>query len=298
MNAHRNALVALVVLLTTAIVAGAGCSVTRSGESPTPTATPTAGSTSPSPTPSVSLSDSPQPVVSVYFLRGAVVGAAHRTIAATNAPAHAALDELLAGPTSEELAAGMHTHIPPDTKVLGVTIRDGLATVDLSSAFAVGVDPLEDRGRLVQIVYTLTQFPTVDGVRFHVDGEPLVFRTADGRPLSQTQTRRSFEDMTPAIFVEQPAVGDEVSSPLNIQGTSNTFEAQLMVRVSDVAGRILVEKSATATSGMGTRGTFSTSVSFETDSRSIVVEVYEQSAASGLPIHVAKIPLPLATPAP
>jgi germination protein M len=219
---------------------------------------------------------------------------AHRTVPVTNAPATAALNELLMGPTTEEALAGLHTQIPPATRVLGLRIHDGLAIVDLSADFAAGVDPIEDRGRLAQIVYTLPQSPTVDGVKFRVEGETLVFRSGEGAPQNRPQTRRSFEDVTPAVFVERPAVGDTVSSPLVVSGTANTFEAQFMIRVRAADGTILVDESAMATSGSGTRGTFNETVTFTATSPGITLEVYESSAASGLPIHLVKIPLPLA----
>jgi hypothetical protein len=232
--------------------------------------------------------------VSAYFLRGRFVGTSHRSVVATDPPAEAALRELLVGPTAEERAAGLHTQIPAGTRLLGLTLGDGLATVDLSGEFAAGVDPLEDRGRLAQVVYTLTQFPSINGVRFRIDGSPLVFRNGEGAVQTRPQTRRSFEDVTPAIFVEQPAVGDLVSSPLVVSGTANTFEAQFMLRLLDASGAGLRNESVTATSGSGARGTFNKTVDFATESPTITLEVYELSAASGLPIHVVKIPLRLA----
>jgi hypothetical protein len=298
---RRLAPIALLVVV--AALALAGCGISRSqsdGPAASPAASvppsPTPSAASPSASPAISPSASPdaRTVVSAYFLRGQFVGTTHRSVVATSAPAEAALRELLIGPTAEERAAGLHTQIPAGTRLLGLTIRNGMATVDLSGEFAAGVDPREDRGRLAQVVYTLTQFPNVNGVRFRIDGVPLIFLNGEGVAQTRPQTRRSFEDVTPAIFVEQPAVGDLVSSPLVVSGTANTFEAQLMIRVRDASGASLMDQSVTATSGSGTRGTFNETLSFTTASTTITLEVYEQSAASGLPIHVVKIPLRLA----
>jgi hypothetical protein len=288
----------LIIAALMAVLSLAACGGSDETPGPSPTHT---ESESPSPTPSASLpATSPSPtrtgslsVLSVYYMRGQYVGAAHRAVPATAAPAGAAMSALLTGPTDAELAAGLHTQIPPGTEVRGLTIRGGIATVDLSGTFAAGGDPLEERGRLAQVVYTLTQFPTVDGVRFRIDGKPLVFRSGEGAVQRGPQTRASFEDVTPAIFVEIPAVGDHVGSPLVIQGTANTFEAQFVARVLGEDGQTLAEQSVMATSGSGTRGTFNEAISFTADESLVTLEVYEPSAADGRPIHVVRIPLDL-----
>ncbi|MFA4964430.1 MAG: GerMN domain-containing protein [Thermoleophilia bacterium] len=291
---------AAAAFLCVAVLTLAACG-SSGGGSPSPTSSlPTSGgSGTPSPGPSASPEPAASPtpgglsVLSVYFLRGHSVGSAHRAVPATVAPARAALLQLLAGPTAEELAAGLHTQLPPGTRLLGLTIRGGVATVDLNGQFTAGGGQLEDRGRLAQVVYTLTQFPTVNAVRFRIDGRPVVFRGGEGEPLPP-QTRRSFEDVTPAIFVEVPTVGDHVGSPLIISGTANTFEAQFFARVRDAAGRSLVNQSIMATSGSGTRGTFNEAITFSTDSARVTLELYESSAADGRPVNVVRIPLRIA----
>jgi len=49
----------------------------------------------------------------------------------------------------------------------------GVARVDLSSDFETGGSSRSLQLRLAQVVYTLTQFPTVSAVRFSVDGTPV-----------------------------------------------------------------------------------------------------------------------------
>ena len=91
--------------------------------SPSITSTPTAGGTT---------------RVFVYLLRGEKLGVAERLVPRTSAVAAAALRELCAGPTDEEQAAGLTSNVPESTELLGVTIRDGVAYVDLSSEYASG----------------------------------------------------------------------------------------------------------------------------------------------------------------
>ena len=74
----------------------------------------------------------------------------------------------------------IETLIPAGTKLLGIEISGGLATVDLSAEFAsLSPDDAWDdgsyslHGRVAQVVYTLTQFTTVDRVNFKLDGKPV-----------------------------------------------------------------------------------------------------------------------------
>jgi hypothetical protein len=105
-----------------------------------------------------------------------------RTVPMSTATATAAMKALLAGPSAKERAAfpQIVTLIPAGSKLLGIEISGGLATVDLSAEFAslspddawdLGVFSL--RGRLAQVVYTMTQFTTVDRVNFKLEGKPV-----------------------------------------------------------------------------------------------------------------------------
>jgi hypothetical protein len=96
-----------------------------------------------------------------------------RTHTATPKVATAALEALLAGPTRSERATGIGSEIPPRTRLLGIAIANGVARVDFSSDFEEGGSSRSLQLRLAQVVYTLTQFPTVSAVRFSVDGTPV-----------------------------------------------------------------------------------------------------------------------------
>ena len=101
--------------------------------------------------------------------------------------------------------------------------------------------------------------------------------------------------MTPPILVESPAPGDRVASPLRIQGTANTFEANFRVELVDAAGRTLLDTFATATSGSGERGTFDTTFQFEGAEAGMgTLRVFEESAADGSRQNLVEIPLELA----
>jgi spore germination protein GerM len=118
----------------------------------------------------------PQTVrVSVYFV-GVVDGAVtlvpvERAITArgTSAVLRGAYEALLAGPAPHEGARGLATEIPAATRLRGVTIEDGVATVDLSDALGEGGGSMSMQARVWQIVYTGTQLG-VRQVRIVIDG--------------------------------------------------------------------------------------------------------------------------------
>lgn len=82
----------------------------------------------------------------------------------------AAIKKLIEGPTpAQEMRFGLLPILPPTTEVLGLTIRDGLARVDLSASF-LEYDPGMEREVLDSVVFTLLQFPTVEEVEIIVEG--------------------------------------------------------------------------------------------------------------------------------
>jgi germination protein M len=291
------ALAALVLALATACSggpSGAGTTTATAGQE-TETAPPaTTGESVPATTEAATETEpaAGTTVLSVYFLRGEKLGVAHRRVPGTKAVGRAALEQLLEGPTPAESDAGLQSQIPAGTKLLGLSIEGGTATVDLSGGYASGGGSLTMFARLAQVVYTLTQFPTVDGVVFELDGVPTETFSSEGIVLDHPQTRADYEDLAPAILVETPAVGDTVSSPLRLTGTANTFEATLEYALSDWDGKIIANGFATATCGTGCRGTFDVSVPFEWsgEPRGSLV-VFERSAKDGSRTNVVEIPL-------
>jgi germination protein M len=271
-----------------------------------PTEPPTATATTPvAPSPTMTTAAQASPtavssdevtVLSVFFIRDEKIATVHRTVPKTQQVAAAAMAELLAGPTAEDEAAGMNTTIPEGTEYLGTTIDQGVATVDLSSEFESGGGSFSMSARLAQVVYTLTQFPTVDFVTFTLDGEPVDVFGGEGIVLDRPVGRKDFEDLTPAIFVASPAVNDTVSSPLRVNGTANTFEAAFMLQILDADGTTLIEQPMMATSGSGTRGTFDEMIEFDAQPGSqITLRVFESSAKDGSAVNVVEIPLVVGT---
>lgn len=86
---------------------------------------------------------------------------------------------LVEGTTRPESRAGLRTSIPPGTEVLGVSVENGVATVDLSRGFA-NVGGEEEILAVAQVVLTLTSRPEIEAVSFSLEGVPTDVPLPDG----------------------------------------------------------------------------------------------------------------------
>jgi hypothetical protein len=219
--------------------------------------------------------------VLVYFLRDGKVAAARRSVTHAGSVEAAAIRALIRGPTAEEANAGLATAVPPETRLRSLSIVNGSAQLALAQP-EIEEEDVVTTASVSQVVYTLTQFPTVRGVVYE-----------GTRVLGPGLNRKDMEEWTPAIFVESPTVGETVQSPIRVTGTANTFEATFMLRLE--AGREkLVERFVTATSGSGQRGTFDATIAAPAAVPGpITLVAFETSAADGRPKNVVRIPLRL-----
>ncbi len=232
----------------------------------------------------------------VWFARGEELVSVRRTHEATPRVATAAIEALLSGPTRDERAAGFTSAIPAVTRLLGISIKGGVATIDLTSEYQSGGGSLSMQVRLGQVVYTLTQFPTVKTVSFRLDGTPVSVFSSEGIVLSQPVGRGDYRDLLPVIVVSRPTGGARVTSPVTVLGTANVFEANVTVKVLDAKGRVVGNTFTTATCGTGCRGTYSVDVSFRSDreQRGTIVVSDDDAAGVGRPPHEVRVPVVLA----
>ena len=135
--------------------------------------------------------------IQVWFARDGRLAETLRTYKPTRKVATAALNALLGGPLAAERAAGLSSEIPGGTRLLGITIANGVANVDLSSDYESGADARTLQLRLAQIVYTLTQFPTVSSVRFSVEGTPVNVFSSSGIVLDHPVGRSAYASLAP-----------------------------------------------------------------------------------------------------
>ncbi|MEU8258498.1 Gmad2 immunoglobulin-like domain-containing protein [Micromonospora inaquosa] len=286
-----------VPVLVAALLLG-GCGTSRSGDlGPAPTAPPTSAAPTdrPGPLPTLAAEPTPPPptgrsprpsatapsptrrpdpvTIELWYVRAGLLVPTRRTRPATVATSRLALTELATGPNRAEAATGMTTLLPAGVEV--TRIADGVATLRVPS---VG-DPVTRRLRDAQVVWTLTQFPTVRQVRLD-----------DAAPVD----RSDYADLLPPIVVTGPIPGERVSAPLVVTGTATVFEATVSVRVLDAAGREVATGFGTASCGSGCRGGYRVVVGWRTvrEQRG-TVEVYEVSALDGARINTMAVPVVL-----
>ena len=231
----------------------------------------------------------------VWFTRGESLFVVRRDEPSTPRIGTAAMESLLAGPTPREQAATVGSQIPADTQFLGLNVADGIATVDLTSEFESGGGSASMNMRIAQVVYTLTQFPTVKGVLFELDGQRVDVLGGEGVIVDQPVTRKNYRDLLPAILVANPQIGTRVSNPVLVEGTANVFEANVTVEVVDESGNVVGSTFTTASCGTGCRGTFSVRVPYEVTSatRGLIIVHDDDAAGTGTPPHEVRIPVVL-----
>jgi hypothetical protein len=242
--------------------------------------------------------------VRAYFYLGGELDAAGlvpvlREVPRTRAVATAAMNALLDGPSDSEGAGQTVTSaIPEGSRLLGLSIDDGVATVDLSREYESGGGSMSVFVRLGQVVYTLTQFPTVDSVVFQIEGSTVTVFSAEGVVLDGPVGRDDFLDLLPLIWVDRPAYGASLGNPGRITGSANVFEAAFLITLLDGDREVITEVPAMATCGTGCRGTFDVTVPYDLPEAGWgTLRVWAGSAKDGSPVHVREYPVWLA-PAP
>ncbi|KUK53801.1 MAG: Spore germination protein-like Gmad2 [Desulfotomaculum sp. 46_296] len=236
--------------------------------------------------------------VALYFLKDTgtdlILVREEHTIPKTAQVAKAALEELINGQPSTENAFKV---IPKGTKVLGISINNGLATVDFSrEVLDANVGSSGEAFGIQSIVNTLTEFPTIEKVAFKVEGK-LDERAKDwwGHVgLYEQPFKRDLSNVRePAIWVTTPKPGNEVSSPLTVRGSAMVFEAVVSMRVITKDGQKIAQTNTMAAGGAPLRGDFNTSISFKApaSAKEGYLEVYWASPQDGRDLDLVRIPI-------
>ncbi|WP_198046614.1 GerMN domain-containing protein [Mycobacterium kansasii] len=226
----------------------------------------------------------------VYFVRAGKVATAGRNAADPHSSmaAELAVRALLAGAGDFERGIGLSTEIPAATKLLGLNVAGGTATVDLSNDFradgaALSAVPMQLR--VAEVVCTLTQFAGVDQVTITVDGKPL-----DG---AANLKRADVDAVLPRILIESPVPGEAVTSPLKVSGIANVFEGTVTYSVNAPDGAEL-DQGFTTVTGLewGNWGPFAFTSNYSTQQHGLGrVTVWEVSMKDGSHRNVYEVPV-------
>lgn len=216
-----------------------------------------------------------------------------REVAYTVAVGRAAINQLLAGPTQGELDGipAMTTAIPPGVRLLGLSISEDIATIDLSSEFDATDDSSGVAPRAAQIVFTLSRFDSVAEVVFRQEGVPVAIQIGNGELVSRPVGIWDYLEFAAAITVETPVYGGEADNPLHVAGFAAVFEATFHYALTDADGLIIAEGMAMSNNGTGWGG-FDFTVPYTVDRSQLgALIVWAYSAENGEQIDVREYPV-------
>ena len=105
-----------------------------------------------------------------------------------------AINALIAGPNSDEAKVGCRSLIPATSRLIGASVKDGVATLNFSGEFEFNQYGVEGTlGQLQQVVYTATAFPTVNSVQILVDGEKKEYLGSEGVWIGTPLNRNNYK---------------------------------------------------------------------------------------------------------
>lgn len=134
----------------------------------------------------------------VFFVdisEGGTVGLSghERTVYYSDSPLTETINTLLKGPAPEELNLELLSLIPENTQLRSASVKKGTAFLDFNEAFTFNSFGVEGYvAQLSQIVYTATEFPTVDAVQFLIEGRKVEYLGPEGVYIGKPLQRESF----------------------------------------------------------------------------------------------------------
>lgn len=114
-----------------------------------------------------------------------------RQLPKSDSPLTDAIKALLSGPVPGE--KNVMSLIPSGSKLIGASVKNGIATLNFNENFEFNTYGVEGSiGQLMQIVYTATEFPTVQSVQFLIEGEKKQYLGSEGQWIGSPLSRSSF----------------------------------------------------------------------------------------------------------
>ncbi|NLX27329.1 MAG: hypothetical protein GXY61_15445, partial [Lentisphaerae bacterium] len=116
-----------------------------------------------------------------------------RDVPRTDSPLSETLSALFSGPNGAESSRNLRSLIPHGTRLLSASVKDGVATLNLSEEFQFNQFGIEGYlGQLAQIVFTATAFPTVSSVQILIEGQRREYLGAEGVWIGTPLSREKF----------------------------------------------------------------------------------------------------------
>lgn len=116
-----------------------------------------------------------------------------RTMQKSDSPLTDCIRALLAGPLPEEASKNTVSLIPAGTQLIGASVKDGIATLNFNDNFEFNTFGIEGSiAQLMQVVYTATEFSTVNKVQFLIEGEKKDYLGTEGQWIGSPLSRASF----------------------------------------------------------------------------------------------------------
>ncbi|HZG95168.1 MAG TPA: Gmad2 immunoglobulin-like domain-containing protein [Mycobacteriales bacterium] len=179
---------------------------------------------------------------------------------------------------------------PKSAKVLGASIKDDTATIDLSAGSMSNLTNLGsafETAAQQQLIWTVTAVaPTVQRVRLTVARKTPGSGHVD---WSAPQRRAKHHDILVPVQISSPGHGAKVRRRLTVTGEATVFEASVSWAVVDVASRKVLDKGfVTASAGAPSRGTwkFTAQLPASAARRNVEIRAWEASAKDGRVTHL------------
>jgi spore germination protein GerM len=134
----------------------------------------------------------------IYYIRVTDDGTIYpfeveRIVSYVDSPMTQTLNALLKGPTPEELNLGLLNLIPENTQLISAAVEDGVAYLNFNESFRF--NPMGVEGfvaQLQQIIYSTTEFPTVDRVQILIEGQRVEYLGGEGIYIGEPIGRNTF----------------------------------------------------------------------------------------------------------
>jgi hypothetical protein len=160
------------------------------------------------------------------------------------------------GPVSA-LLPDLTSSVPPGVRLLGVSIEDGLVTVDLGGELRdAGGSSLKERTFAQQLAHTALLDASLTGVRLLVDGTAV---TELWGHLDWSEPLLADPSALSPITIEEPGPATVTSGTdrITVRGRASVPGGRVLLRLEDPAGNVVAEATVTATAAAPARGSWS-----------------------------------------